>query len=85
VQHIGAAINPGGTIHIIGQFLDASRTSPLETVGFNLVFINTFYAGESHTEHEHRSWLQEAGFVDIERVNELGDGASGLMTARKSV
>jgi cyclopropane fatty-acyl-phospholipid synthase-like methyltransferase len=83
VKHIGAAVNPGGKIYVIGQILDDSRTSPLEAVGFNLAFINAYDAGESYTEKEHRDWLSEAGFVNIERANFLlGDG-SGLMIARK--
>ena len=83
LKHVGAALNPGGKIFIIGQILDDSRTSPLEAVGFNLAFINMLEAGESHTEGEHREWLTEAGFVAIERADFLLDG-SGLMTARKA-
>jgi cyclopropane fatty-acyl-phospholipid synthase-like methyltransferase len=82
VKNVGAAVNPGGKIYIIGQILDDSRRSPLEAVGFNLAFINMLEAGESHTESEHRDWLTEAGFVGIERADFLLDG-SGLMTARK--
>ena len=83
VKHIGTALKPGGKIYIIGQILDDSRISPPEAVGFNLAFINTYDAGESYTEKEHREWLSEAGFVEIERAGfRLGDG-SGLMTARK--
>ena len=83
VKHIGTALKPGGKIYIIGQILDDSRISPPEAVGFNLAFINTYDARESYTEKEHREWLSEAGFVDIERATFLlGDG-SGLMTARK--
>ena len=40
VKNIGAAINPGGKIYIIGQILDDSRISPPEAVGFNLSLIN---------------------------------------------
>ncbi len=83
LKHVGAAVNPGGMIYIIGQILDDSRRSPLEAVGFNLTFINLFDAGESYTEKEHRDWLTEAGFVDIERANFLLADGSGLMTARK--
>jgi len=83
VRNIGAAVNPGGKIYIIAQILDDSRLSPAEAVGFNLAFINAYDAGESYTESEHRDWLTEAGFVDIERAEFLLDG-SGLMTARKS-
>ncbi len=85
VKNISAAMKPGGTIYIIGQILDDSRTSPREAVGFNLIFINRFDTGESYTEQEHREWLSEAGFVDIERASFLlGDGF-GLMTARNRV
>ena len=83
VQNISAAMNPGGTIYIVSQILDNSRTSPPEAVGFNLQFINVYEVGESYTEHEHRTWLREAGFVDIERANFLMAGESGLITARK--
>jgi len=69
VKNIGAAINPGGTIYIVAQILDDSRTSPLEAVGFNLMFLNTFDVGESYTEREHRDWLTAAGFEYIERAN----------------
>ena len=83
LKHIGAAVNPGGTIYIIGQILDDSRLSPLEAVGFNLSFINVFDAGESYTEKEYRDWLSEAGFVDVERANFLLADGSGLLMARK--
>jgi SAM-dependent methyltransferase len=82
LKNIGAAVKPGGKIYIIGQILDDSRRAPLEAVGFNLAFLNMFDTGESYTEGEHREWLGEAGFVDIERANfMLVD--SGLITARK--
>jgi cyclopropane fatty-acyl-phospholipid synthase-like methyltransferase len=85
IKHIGAAVNPGGMIYIIGQILDDSRRSPIGAVGFNLTFINAFEAGESYTEREHRDWLTDAGFVDIERANFLLDDGSGLITARKRI
>lgn len=75
-------MNPGGKVFIIGQILDDSRISPAEAVGFNLAFITTYDAGESYTESEHRAWLTDAGFVEIERPGFLLDG-SGLITARK--
>jgi SAM-dependent methyltransferase len=83
VKNIGDIINPGGMIYIIGQILDNSRTSPPRAVGLNLAFINRFTAGESYTEHEHHTWLSEAGFVDIERANFTLTSGDGLLTARK--
>jgi cyclopropane fatty-acyl-phospholipid synthase-like methyltransferase len=85
MKHAGAAVKPGGRIYVIGQILDDSRRSPLGAVGFNLTFINHYDAGESYTEKEHRAWLTDAGFVDIERANFLLDDGSGLMTARKRI
>ena len=82
VQNIGAAIRPGGTIYIVGQILDNSRTSPPEAMGFNLQFINLYEVGESYTEQEHRTWLSEAGFVEIERADSSSAGES-LIKARK--
>ena len=83
VRNINPAINPGGRIYIIGQILDDSRISPAEAVGFNLAFINSYDAGESYTEKEHRDWLNDAGFVEIERPKFLLADASGIMTAKK--
>ena len=83
LKNIAAAINPGGKLFLVGQILDNSRTSPPEAVGWNLSFINSFEAGESYTEQEHRDWLTAAELVDIERANFLLPDEHGLMTARK--
>lgn len=83
VQHIGAAINPGGAIYIIGFMLDDSHLSPPGAVGANLNFINVYYAGAAYTEHDYRVWLREAGFVDIERADFSLAGGRSLITARK--
>jgi cyclopropane fatty-acyl-phospholipid synthase-like methyltransferase len=85
LQHVGAALTPGGRLFIIGQILDDTHITPVEAVGFNLIFLNTFYAGESYTESEHRAWLHAAGFVDVIRTPFLlHDGfGSGLIMAHK--
>jgi SAM-dependent methyltransferase len=85
VKNIGTALNPGGTLYIVGQILDNSRTSPPQAVGFNLTCINRFDKGESYTEQEHREWLTEAGFVEIERASCVLADEHGLMTARKGL
>ncbi len=69
--------------YIVAQILDDSRLSPLEALGYNLIFLNTFDAGQSYTEQEHRAWLSEAGSVDIERAKFLLPDRHGLITARK--
>jgi SAM-dependent methyltransferase len=85
VEHIGAALNPGGTIYIIGFMLDDSHLSPPGAVGANLNFINIYYAGASYTEQEYRVWLREAGLVDIERADfSLAGGRSLIMACKRS-
>jgi hypothetical protein len=82
-KHICAAITPGGGIHIVGRILDDARLSPLETVGFNLVFLNVYRDGCACTEHEHRAWLTTLGFERIGRYP-LSQGFS-VISARKPV
>ena len=82
LKNIGEVINPGGAIFILGHILDDSRTSPLEEVGMNLVFLNIYIGAACHTEQEHRDWLIEAGFEQIERA--MLPNGDGIMRARKS-
>jgi len=83
LRHIGAALHPGGRLYIVGRILDDSRLAPVDTVGFNVVFLNIFDEGRAYTEGEHRTWLTAAGFAEIARVP-LPEGVS-IITARKHV
>jgi hypothetical protein len=68
VLNVGRALEPGGELYIIGQCLNDTRLSPPETVAFNLVFLNIYDDGQAYTFAEHRAWLEEAGFTDVERT-----------------
>ncbi|MDX1616992.1 MAG: methyltransferase [Candidatus Promineifilaceae bacterium] len=81
LRHVGNALKPGGQIYISGPVMDDSRTSPPETAAFNLVFLNVYDHGQAYTEGEHREWLEEAGFTEVERTL-LPDGNS-FISARK--
>lgn len=83
LKNISVAMNAGSTIYIVAQILDDARLSPPEALEYNLVFINSSDVGESYTEQEHRDWLSEAGFVQIERRKDLLSDGLGLITARK--
>jgi 16S rRNA G1207 methylase RsmC len=72
VANVGAAIDPGGEIFIVGRVLDDSRQAPLDTVAANLMFLNIYDEGQAYTEGEHRDWLTAAGFGDVERRNLSG-------------
>jgi SAM-dependent methyltransferase len=83
LRHMGAALHPGGRLYIVGRILDDSRLAPVESVGFDLVFLNIFDEGRAYTEGEHRTWLTALGFAEIDRVP-LPEGVS-IITARKPV
>ena len=81
IKTVAEALEPGGELYIVGRIIDDSRVSPPESVLFNLVFVNVYDGGEAYTEHQNREWLDEAGFIDFQRVT-LPNG-SGIISARK--
>jgi SAM-dependent methyltransferase len=81
LRNLASVLEPGGVLHLVGWVLDDSRLSPPNLVGCNLVLLNAYQDGQAYTEGEHREWLVEAGFLDIERVV-MTNGAS-IVTARQ--
>jgi hypothetical protein len=61
-------LEPGGVLYIVGQILDNSRLSPLETVVGNISVLSIFEEGQAYTEQEYRDWLAEADSTGVERV-----------------
>jgi len=80
LKNVGEVVNPGGVIYILGHILDNSRISPLEEVGHGIVYLNVYDAPAPYTEQEHKDWLTEAGFRQIER-DTLPNG-DGVIRAR---
>lgn len=83
LKNVWRALNPGGRIFIIGVVLDDSRLSPADFATANLFFINVYDGGQAFTEGEHRDWLAEAGFEDIERFS-LPDQLSVISAEKKN-
>lgn len=81
LKNVIKAIEPGGTIYIMGIVLDDSRLSPKEAVASGLNFLNIYDGGQSFTESEYRQWLDEAGFEGTERVV-LPNGSSIITASR---
>lgn len=75
-------MNPGGIIYIRGDILDDSRVSPMGSVMRNLIYLNLYDEGQAYTETEHRVWLKESGFDQIERKILLDEFS--FMKARKA-
>jgi len=83
IKNIYDALEPGGTLYIIGKILNDSHLSPAQSVAFNLVFINTYDEGQAFTEKEYIEWIKEAKFVDININNNIPPNGEAIITARK--
>ncbi len=81
IKNVGDVVNQGGAIYIRGDVVDDSGIRPLGSVMRNLVYLNIYDEGQAYTEKEHREWLEEAGFSDIERKI-LPDGFSMLRACK---
>jgi hypothetical protein len=78
VLNIFNIVNSGGVIYIPSTLiLDDSLLSPPRVVAYGLALVSLSDGGQAYTEQVYRTWLTEAGFVNIERVNE------STMMARK--
>ncbi|HEV2550559.1 MAG TPA: methyltransferase [Stellaceae bacterium] len=83
IANIGRAVAPGGLLLIIGHVVDDSGTAPSEAVGMNLAFLSIYDEGQARSEREHRAWLAEAGFADIEVHYRAAQGGASIVAARK--
>lgn len=84
VRNVGAAMPSGGMLYIVGHVLDDSRLAPVTAVGINLVFLSIYDGGQSYTEAEHRTWLGQAGFGEIDVRYGAGPVGSTIIAARKT-
>jgi predicted O-methyltransferase YrrM len=84
LHNVGEAIEPGGLLIIVGHILQDSRLEPVAAVGMNLIFLSIYDAGQAYTEREHRSWLDDAGFADIEVQYGAAPAGMSIVLARKT-
>ena len=84
LRNVGAALQAGGELFMIGHVLDDTRLSPEAAVGMNLVFLSLYDDGQSYTETEHRAWLEEAGFEDVSVHFGAGPNGASIVRARKA-
>ncbi|MGE5645716.1 MAG: methyltransferase [Acidobacteriota bacterium] len=76
-----AALAPGGRIVVQDFILEPDRTGPRHAALFALNMLVGTREGDSYTELEYATWLREAGFTGIERVNL--PGPASLVLARR--
>jgi O-methyltransferase domain/Dimerisation domain len=72
-----AALAAGGRLAIQEFILNADRAGPPQAALFALNMLVGTLSGNAYTEEEYSTWMQEAGFSGVHRV-ELA-GPSGLM------
>ncbi len=82
LKNIAQALEPNGTLYIIGHVLDDGGLTPAAAVNFGLLALNLYDGGQAFTEQQHRQWLGDAGFVDITR--EMLPNGYSLLSARKA-
>jgi hypothetical protein len=82
--NIGKVIEKGGRIYIIDLITDDTRLYPTTSAAFyNLLFLNIYENGQAYTASEHRSWLTEAGFIDV-KIEYEAIYPFSIITARKA-
>jgi ubiquinone/menaquinone biosynthesis C-methylase UbiE len=75
------AINPGGLIAIQDHLMEADRTQPYAGALFAINMLVGTERGDTYTEGEIRTWLNQAGFSDINRIETLNNA---IMIGRKA-
>ena len=76
------ALNKNGQIVVLDYIMNDDRTRPEMGAMFALNMLVNTDAGDAYTESEVRSWMEEAGFTSIKKVNtEFG---TDLMIGRKN-
>ena len=75
------ALNQKGQLVIQDHIMDEDRTAPLAGALFSLNMLVGTRAGDTFTESEIRSWMEELGFKHIRRKD--NPATPGLMIGRK--
>ncbi|MEV6235520.1 methyltransferase [Lentzea sp. NPDC051838] len=77
------ALEPGGAVFVCELLLDADRSGPAPAALMGLNMLIAHHGGENYSDQEYRTWLAEAGFVDLEVVRFEAAGATGAVIGRK--
>jgi len=83
LANVGRALRSGGELYVIGAVLEDDRLAPRPAVLFNLVTLNFYDRGEAYTISEHRGWLRDAGFDDVQVDWNTMPAGNSVVRARK--
>jgi ubiquinone/menaquinone biosynthesis C-methylase UbiE len=76
------ALKPGGTIAIAEWLVNDQRTEPVHSLMFAVQMLVNTEKGDTFSFNEIKSWLEEAGFQKVRKVQ--APGPSPLVVATKS-
>ena len=82
VRKAFAALVPGGEMHLIGETLHDDRRGPLSAALWGLNEAIQHSTGLAHTEAEVKSYLQDAGFIEV-AANPFVPGVLSRIYGRK--
>lgn len=84
LRHVAASLAPGGTLFLFGFVIADDRSGPPGAWWFDFAAIGYYELGRSHTETQYRTWLEDAGFGEIEvRWDQPPEAGPTLIVARK--
>jgi SAM-dependent methyltransferase len=69
IRKSAAAVDPGGQVVVLDQIMNEDRTAPLPGAMFALNMLVGTGAGDTYTESEVRSWMEEAGLGNVTRTD----------------
>jgi hypothetical protein len=85
LHHIGAAVVPGGTLYVLGQFVRDNQLDPEGGAWFNFAAIGFYQRGLAHTESDVRRWLRDAGFDGVEfRWGAVPPNATAIVARKRT-
>lgn len=70
LTHVQDAIAPRGHLYMLGDILENDRSAPTDSVRINLGLINLYCGGQAYTIGEYETWLVEAGYAEVTRLDE---------------
>jgi 2-polyprenyl-3-methyl-5-hydroxy-6-metoxy-1,4-benzoquinol methylase len=83
IRKAASALEPGGRVVVSDWIMSDDRIQPIGGALFALNMLVGTEAGDTYTEAEIRSWMQDAGLSDISRTDT--QAGPGLMIGRKAV
>jgi SAM-dependent methyltransferase len=81
VQKSADALNRGGQLVIMDHIMKEDRTEPFAGAVFAINMLVGTEHGDTYTENEIRSWMEEAGLKEIIRIDTVG--GTNLMVGNK--